>query len=142
MAANIRAALVADPDLGAGNVLTRLLAHGAPPEGPGIAFDTEVDGHPAGIDLTLGGLHDRVAARAAWLHRHGIRRRDPVAVYCTNSADTLLTFQALAWLGAIPALMNPNIPADVAAAYIRKLRGVGIITDESHRALLDGHDLE
>lgn len=142
MAANIRAALVADFDLGAGNVLTRLMAHGAPPDGPGIAFDTEVDGHPAGIDLTLGGLHDRVAARAAWLHRHGIRRSDPVAVYCTHSADTLLTYQALTWLGAIPALMNPNIPPDVAAAYIRKLRGVGVITDAKHRALLEGLDLE
>jgi acyl-coenzyme A synthetase/AMP-(fatty) acid ligase len=142
MAANIRAALVADPDLGAGNVLVRLLAHGAPPDGPGIAFDSDVDGHPAGIDLTLGGLHDRVAARAAWLHRHGIRRSDPVAVYCTNSADTLLTYQALTWLGAIPALMNPNIPPDVAAAYIGKLRGVGVITDAKHRALLEGHQLD
>ena len=44
---NIRAALAADPELGAGNVLHRLLAHGADPAGPGLTFDSEVDGHPA-----------------------------------------------------------------------------------------------
>ena len=40
--------LEADPELGAGNVLSRLVAHGAPLDGPGMAFDVEVDGIPAG----------------------------------------------------------------------------------------------
>jgi acyl-coenzyme A synthetase/AMP-(fatty) acid ligase len=140
-AKNIRAALVADADLGAGNVLTRLVANGADPDGPGLAFDVDVDGHPAWADLTLGVLHERVAARAAWLYRYGIRARDPVAVYVTTSADCLLSFFALTWLGAIPALMNPNIPGDVAAAYIRRLRAVGVLTDQRHRDILDGRDL-
>ena len=39
---------------------------------------------------------------------------------------------ALTWLGAIPALMNPNIPGDIAAEYIRRLRGVG--ADHRRRA--------
>jgi len=140
-AKNIRAALAADPDLGAGNVLPKLLEHGADPDGPGMTFDVAVDGLPAWEPLTLGTLYDRVAARAAWLHRYGIRPRDPVAVYATTAADCFLTFMALNCLGAIPALMNPNIAGEVAAGYIRRLRGVGVLTDAAHADRLAGHDL-
>src|SRR5581483_3015944 len=55
---NLRATLAADPELGAGNVVTRLLFHGADPDGPGIEFDTDVDG--LGGKLTLGQLDERV----------------------------------------------------------------------------------
>ena len=43
-AKNIRAALAADPELGAGNVLVKVIEHGADLDGPGITFDVEVDG--------------------------------------------------------------------------------------------------
>ncbi|MFI0944272.1 class I adenylate-forming enzyme family protein [Streptomyces sp. NPDC021020] len=138
---DIRARLAADPDLGAGNVLPKLFEHGADPGGPGAAFDQPVDGHPAGSELTLGGLRERVAARAAWWHERGIGPRDPVAVYVSGSADTLLTFLALTWLGAIPALMNQYLAGDTAAAYLRKLRGTALVTDPAHRERLAGHDL-
>jgi acyl-CoA synthetase (AMP-forming)/AMP-acid ligase II len=137
---SIRAALSADPDLGAGNVMHKLIEHGAPLDGPGITFDVDVDGHPAWQDLTLGGLRERVAARAAWLHRYGVVARDPVAVYVTTSADTFLSFLALTWLGAIPALMNPRIPGDIAVEYIRRLRGVGVLADTGLAQLLREHD--
>jgi acyl-coenzyme A synthetase/AMP-(fatty) acid ligase len=140
-ATNIRGVLADDPDIGAGNVLAKLIEHGAAPDGPGITFDVDVDGHPAWSPLTLGMLHARVAARAAWLHQHGIKPRDPVAVYVTSSADCLLNFMALTWLGAIPALMNGNMPADIAVAYIRRLRAVGVLTDPVHRELIEGRDL-
>jgi acyl-coenzyme A synthetase/AMP-(fatty) acid ligase len=138
----IRAALTADPDVGAGNALVKLIEHGAALDGPGITFDVDVDGRPAWEPLTLGTLRDRVAARASWLHSRGVGPRDPVAVYATSSADILLNFMALAWLGAIPALMNGAIPDDIAADYIKRLRGVGVITDAAHRELLSGHGLD
>jgi len=138
---DIRAALTADPDVGAGNALVKVIEHGAALDGPGITFDVDVDGHPAWEPLTLGMLRDRVAARASWLRSRGIGPRDPVAVYATSSADILLNFMALAWLGAIPALMNGAIPGDIAAGYIQRLRGTGVITDVAHRELLSGHDL-
>ncbi|WP_238011095.1 class I adenylate-forming enzyme family protein [Dactylosporangium sp. AC04546] len=138
---SIRAALAADPGVGAGNVLHKLIEHGAPLDGPGMAFDTPVDGFPAWQGLTLGELYHRAAARAAWLHAAGIRRRDPVAIYVTTAADCFLNWMGLTWLGAIPALMNPNIPGDIAAEYIRKLRGVALLTDAAHMERLAGHDL-
>lgn len=138
---NIRAALVADPDLGTGNVLPKLREHGADPDGPGVTFDTDVDGRPAWTPLTLGALTERVAARAAWLRQRGIAPRDPVAVYVTTAADCFLNFLALTWLGAIPVLMNGNMPGDTAVEFIRRLRGVGVLTDDTHRQLLEGSDL-
>jgi len=138
---NLRKLLAEDPDLGAGNVLPKLIEHGAPLDGPGITFDVPVDQIPAWEPLTLGTLHERVAARAAWLHDHGILARDPVAVYATSSADHLLTFMALTWLGAFPAMMNGNMPPDIAADFIRRLRGVGVLADPEHRELLAGRDI-
>ena len=138
---NLRAILAADPELGAGNVVSKLLAHGADPAGPGLTFDTAVDGHPAWEALTLGELDERVAARAAWLHERGVQRRDPVAVYTSTAADCFLSFMALNRLGAIPALMNPNIPAEVAADYVRRLGGVGVLSDATHVERLSAYDL-
>jgi acyl-coenzyme A synthetase/AMP-(fatty) acid ligase len=128
---NLRATLAADPELGAGNVVTRLLMHGADPDGPGIEFDTDVDG--LGPKLTLGQLDAHVNSRAAMLRAKGVQRRDPVAVYVSSAADCFLNFMALNRLGAIPALMNPNMPLDIAVLYVEKLRATAVITDPVHR---------
>ncbi|MEV0003569.1 class I adenylate-forming enzyme family protein [Micromonospora sp. NPDC050980] len=137
----LRGALAADTELGAGNVLARVLAHGADPDGPGLVFDTAVDGRPAETPLTLGELDRLVAARAAWLHERGVRRRDPVAVWAGTAADTVLSFLALTRLGAIPALMNGRLRPEIAAEYIRRLRAAGVLADAEHAAALAGHDL-
>lgn len=132
---NLRAALAADSELGAGNALLRLAEHGADMDMPRVTFDTDVDGIAAWTPLSLRTLTERVAARAEWFARHGIVRRDPVAVYVTSAADVFLNFLALARLGAIPALMNGNMPVEVAAEYVRRLRGVGVVIDAEHAAL-------
>jgi acyl-coenzyme A synthetase/AMP-(fatty) acid ligase len=138
----IRAALADDPELGAGNVLPKLREHGVPPGEPAIAFDTSVGDHPAWTPLTVGDLCDQVAARASWLHHEGIEPRDPVAVYTASAADCLLSFLALNWLGAIPALINANVPGEIAAAYIRRLNGTGVLADQARLASLREHGLD
>jgi acyl-coenzyme A synthetase/AMP-(fatty) acid ligase len=139
-ASNLRAVLAADPELGAGNVLLRLAEHGADMDMPRVTFDTEVDAIAAWTPLSLRTLTERVAARAEWFARRGIGRRDPVAVYVTSAADVVLNFLALTWLGAIPALMNGGMPAEIAAEYIRRLRAVGVIIDADHVGMV-AHDL-
>lgn len=138
----LRAALAADPDIGVGNALAKVLEHGADPDGPGLAFDVPVDGIPAFQMLTLGQVSQRVAARAAWLHKRGIGPRDPVAIYATTAPDQLLTLMALTHLGAIPAMVNGNMPGAIATEYIRRLRGVGVLADEPHRVLLEENGSE
>jgi acyl-coenzyme A synthetase/AMP-(fatty) acid ligase len=137
---NIRAVLAADTELGAGNVLLRLAEHGVDMDAPRVTFDTEVDGIPSWTPLSLRVLTERVAARAEWFRRHGIGRRDPVAVYVSSAADVFLNFSALTWLGAIPALMNGNMPAETAAEFIRRLRATGVLIDADH-AVMAQHDL-
>ncbi len=136
-----RAALAAHPEIGAGNVLGTLLALGADPDGPGLTFDTAVDGYPAEHPLTLGELDARVAARAAWLHQRGIRPRDPVAIWSGTAADQILGFLALTRLGAIPALINGNLAPEIVAAYVARLRAAATVADEDRLARLAGRDL-
>jgi acyl-coenzyme A synthetase/AMP-(fatty) acid ligase len=136
-----RAALAGHPELGAGNMLGTLLALGADPTGPGLTFDTAVDGYPAEHPLTLGELDERVAARAGWLHRYGIRPRDPVAIWSGTAADHILGFLALTRLGAIPALINGNLAPEIVATYVGRLGAVAVLADESRAGQLAGRGL-
>ena len=136
-AGNLRAVLAADSELGAGNVLLRLAEHGADLDMPRVTFDTDVDAIAAWTPLSLRTLTERVAARADWFARHGIGRRDPVAVFVTSAADVVLNFLALTWLGAIPALMNGSMPTEIAVEFIRRLRAVGVLIDADHADLAD-----
>jgi acyl-CoA synthetase (AMP-forming)/AMP-acid ligase II len=137
---SVRAQLAADPDLGAGNVVTRLVEQGIGLDNPTLTFDTEVDGLPAWAPLRLRDLDERVRAWAASLHALGVKPRDPVAVSSTTAAGTVLAFLALTRLGAIPALLNPKVPAELAALYLSRLKAVGLLVDAPRRAQLHGHD--
>jgi acyl-coenzyme A synthetase/AMP-(fatty) acid ligase len=136
-----RGALAADPLIGAGNVLQRLLDLGADVDGPGLSFDSAVEQHPAEHRLSLAELDDRVAARAAALHARGIVPRDPVAIWSGTAADHILSFLAATRLGAIPALVNGNLPAQTVAPYIRALRAKAAFADSGRLAQLQGQDL-
>ena len=137
---NIRALLAADPEVGAGNVLATRIRLGLGLDTPRIGFDTEVDGRAARELFTVDELDRAVRSRAAELHGLGVRPRDPVAVYPTSAADHILCFLALSRLGAIPALINPNLDAEKAARYINALKAVGVLADAAHLALLSGLD--
>ncbi len=137
---NLRALVAADPDVGAGSVLTTRMRLGVALDEPKVSFDTEVDGRPAWEPMTVRELDRAVRARAAALHGLGVRPRDPVAVYAGAAADNVLSFLALARLGAIPALVNPNLDAGRAAVYISRLKSAGLIADGPHRDALVGHD--
>jgi acyl-coenzyme A synthetase/AMP-(fatty) acid ligase len=138
---NIRARLGGDPELGAGTVLSALAAYDVDPDRPTLTFDTDVDGYPSWQPLTLDALRQAVAARAASLHDLGIKPRDPVVVCASRSADQILVFLALVSLGAIPAMVNPNLPEQTAARYIGGLRAVGVLTDAVTHARLAPYDL-
>ncbi len=137
----MRAELAADTEIGAGNVVSIRMARGTGVDDPVVTFDTGADGLPAWAPLTVRQLDRMAAARAAALAGLGIRMRDPVAVIAPSAADTALTFLALTRLGAIPALINPYLPAELAAEYIRRLGATGLITDAAHREQLSGYDI-
>jgi acyl-coenzyme A synthetase/AMP-(fatty) acid ligase len=137
---SIRALLADDPTVGAGSVLTSRIALGLGLDEPLLTFDTAVDDHPAWQPFTLRELDRSVRARASALHALGVRRRDPVVIYASDAADHVLGFLALTRLGAIPALLNPNIEGERAARYIFRLGATGVLADPVHQAVLAGHD--
>ncbi|OKI18453.1 class I adenylate-forming enzyme family protein [Streptomyces sp. CB03911] len=137
---SIRSLLADDPQVGAGNVLTSRIALGVGLDEPLLTFDTPVDEHAAWQPFTLRELDRAVRARAAALHALGVAPRDPVVVYASDAADHVLSFLALARLGAIPALLNPNLDGERAARYINRLGAVGILADAEHLAALAGHE--
>jgi acyl-CoA synthetase (AMP-forming)/AMP-acid ligase II len=131
---SIRARLAADPDVGAGNVLTTLADLDLGLDTPQFSFDTPAGDNPAWQPLTLRQLHRLAAARTTALHELGIRQRDPVAVIAPTAVDTALTFLALARIGAIPVLINPSLHPDLAVKFIARLNATGLITDAGHAA--------
>jgi acyl-CoA synthetase (AMP-forming)/AMP-acid ligase II len=138
---SIRARLAADPNVGAGNVLTTLAELDLGLDTPQFTFDTAAGQSgagdvPAWQPLTLRQMHELAAARAAALAGIGIRKRDPVAVIAPTAIDTAVTFLALARIGAIPALINPSLAPELAVRFIGKLNAVGLITDGGHAAQL------
>jgi acyl-coenzyme A synthetase/AMP-(fatty) acid ligase len=137
---SVRAVLATDARIGAGNVVTVRLARGLRVDDPVVTFDSGIDGFPAWQPLTIRQLDQLSAARAAALHDAGVRTRDPVAVCAPAAADSALTFLALTRLGAIPALVNPGLATELAAAYIRRLGAVGLITDAANAERLAAAD--
>jgi 3-aminoavenalumate diazotase len=137
----VSAQLAADMSVGAGNVLPSLLSRGAPAQTQAITFDSPAGGHPAWQPLTLADLDRLAATRASALHALGVRRRDPVVVAVSTAADNVLSFLALARLGAIPALVNTGLPGASAAAYSQRLRAASLIADPVTLDRWRGHDL-
>jgi acyl-coenzyme A synthetase/AMP-(fatty) acid ligase len=136
----LRAQLVADSGLGVGNVLTTLASLAGEATDPSITFDTDVDEHPAWQPMTLTQLERHAAARASWYHAHGVRPRDPVAVYVSTAAGHVLSYLALTRIGAIPALVNGGLDPEIARIYIGKIGPSALVTDAVTRRGL-GADL-
>jgi acyl-coenzyme A synthetase/AMP-(fatty) acid ligase len=132
-----RARLLVDRELGAGNFLFRTVAANPRRDQP-FLFAQRPDGKgPDDVDAySLSDLALVTTRRAGWLHAHGVHHGDPVAVYVGEGIEPFLQYLALTSLGAIPALVNGRMPADVAARYIAHVGAVGLIADPEQRRQL------
>lgn len=132
-----RARLADTPSLGAGNFLqhVREVRPGAEEV---LWCDPDFTGPAGTIEtvLTLDRLTALVETYAGWYHAHGVRPRDPVAVHTGSAMELVVNFLALSGLGAIPALVNGNLAAEVSYAYVRRLGAVGVFTDAAHAAAM------
>lgn len=136
-----RARIIADTELGAGNVLHRVKAYGRPMDEPVLWTDgtwqAPGGGHPS--VLTLGELHEVVETYASWYHARGVRPRDPVAIHTYSSTEFAINFLALTSLGAIPSFVNGNLRPEIAREYVRRQGAVGVLTDQAHAPVFEDH---
>ncbi|KPM52591.1 long-chain acyl-CoA synthetase [Frankia sp. R43] len=106
-------------------------------------FDQAADAHPAvSVSLdqplgcapdapqaTVGDLATLVADLASRLWAIGIRPAERVAIYKQNNFDIALLACAAARIGAVPALLAPALPGDIATELIRRLDRPWLLTD-------------
>lgn len=79
----------------------------------------------------------RVASLSRALHQeHGIGKGDRVAIHAANSAEWVLTFWAVTYLGAVTVGMNAMWSARETADAIELTEPGLVVTDEKRRALL------
>ena len=135
-----RRRLAADPELGAGNALRRVLEVSARPDAPFVVAERPLPGlHGPAAELSLAEVDALAQAWSCWHLDHGIGRRDRVAVYLDESFEYLLHFFALTQIGAIPVLINGRMAADTAAAHAARTGAAGVVTDRAHAGPVREH---
>jgi acyl-coenzyme A synthetase/AMP-(fatty) acid ligase len=136
-----RRSLADDPGLGAGNFLTAALAATPDPKAEILLLERKCRPFFGGEfdSFSLSSLKLAADTYAAWYLASGVRPKDVVAVYLGDGVEYLLHYVALTSLGAIPALTNGNMPADVAARHFRRIGAVGLFLDPPHKEALSQH---
>ena len=116
------AALRADASLGSANFLDLCLALSPVKEVAFLHLDKPLS-YADGTQLhalSLATLQQYRRALADWYLRQGVGRHDVVAVCVADGIAPFLHYLALTSLGAAIALINPAMPAEVGAAYMRE----------------------
>ncbi|TQN28280.1 acyl-CoA synthetase (AMP-forming)/AMP-acid ligase II [Haloactinospora alba] len=133
----VRRRLFDDESLGMGTFLDRVLELHPAPDTPFLwaappGGDTADAPEPFSLNR-IAGIRD---AYAAWYHENGVRKGDPVGVYLDEGIGYFLHYLALSSLGAVPALVNGNMAAGVAADYMARIGVVGTVASARHLAAL------
>jgi acyl-coenzyme A synthetase/AMP-(fatty) acid ligase len=79
-------------------------------------------------------LRHVVDTYASWYYGIGVRAKDPVGVYVSEGMENIVHYLALNAIGAIPTIVNGNMPAETAAKWFEKVGAVGLFSDASHAA--------
>jgi len=118
----MRNRLYEDPALGCGNFLAKCHADN-PLAGVDFMFleePIELSNGTALSSLSLDSLFELTRHLASWYLTRDVNETDVVGVCVREGVPVFLHYLALTSIGAIPALINPAMPAEVAAEYVRQ----------------------
>jgi crotonobetaine/carnitine-CoA ligase len=115
--------------------IPRLLTAAAQHDGDGTWLRTDAG------SLTFAGARTRVATVARALTEAGIRRGDLVVVTARNTPAYLISWLALASVGAATVPVNPRSAAAELAGLVRQTTPRALISDDGLAALLDAADV-
>jgi long-chain acyl-CoA synthetase len=85
--------------------------------------------------LSYGQWADRAARMGAVLRAQGVSHRDRVAVLADNSADYIVCYTALWWIGAVPCPVNTRWTAPEIAFSLRDCGVRLLLVDAAHAPL-------
>ena len=74
------------------------------------------------INLSINDIANKSNDLASAYYNIGVKERDVVALYFSNTFDYFLHFVALNSIGAIPALINGQMPLNILSEYINKIK--------------------
>jgi acyl-CoA synthetase (AMP-forming)/AMP-acid ligase II len=130
----VRRQFMTEPELGAGNFLDYAARHNPNAAVP-FVYDHSLD-HRGEVVLAGYSLQDLCAVRdryAKWYHANGVRAGEPVGIVVAEGLEPLLHYLALTALGAVPALINDAMRADVMVRYLNFVGVVGVVADDTTR---------
>ena len=84
--------------------------------------------------ITYGQFHQRVGRIAGGLTRRGVRAGERVLIHLENCPETLLSWYACAWIGAVAVTTNARAADDELAYYALHSGAVGGITQPKFAA--------
>lgn len=124
-----REKLYSDPELGAGNVLFKALAAYSDRENPFLFLENSFVSPQGTVypDFSLATLYRVVVELSTWYAGSQVKAGDFVCLYLREGVCGFLHFLALNAIGAIPVLINGNLPPETAVRYAM-LNGFAILT--------------
>jgi acyl-coenzyme A synthetase/AMP-(fatty) acid ligase len=131
---SVRQQFMTEPELGAGNFLDYAVRMNPNRTVP-FAYSHSTD-HRGAVVLRGHSLVDLVELRdryAKWYWANGVRAGDPVGIVVAEGLEPLLHYLALTALGAIPAMINDAMRADVMVRYLDFIGVIGIVADDTTR---------
>ena len=130
----VRQRFMTEPGLGAGNFLDYAVEHNPNRSVPFIY--THHTDHRGEVVMRGRSLVDLVELRdryAKWYWANGVRAGEPVGIVVAEGLEPLLHYLALTSIGAIPAMINDAMRADVMVRYLDHVGVVGVIADDTTR---------
>jgi len=86
-------------------------------------------------ELTFGELADRAAVRAGALQRRGVGHGSRVAIVLPTGSPLIETFWAAQILGAVPCILNPEVPQQALNRRLQTVRPEVVVSGENVAAL-------
>lgn len=118
------------------NYVDQVLRH-ATPDRPAIVATDEAEGR---TELSYDELSRQVAALAATLRAQGVGPGARVAAYLPNIAETVVSFLAVASIGAVWSVCSPDMGEAAVADRFRQIEPLVLIATDSYRWAGQRHD--